>query len=82
MILIWENNDYIIFPMNDNEDVENDTGDHWSLLVYGKKTNKFYHYDSIGRSNEKHAWKIITFLAKANKCFKDKMETKKKHTTN
>merc|ERR1712215_127205 len=71
-----ENHDYIIFPVSDNDDVDNDAGDPWSLLIYGKKNNKFYHYDSIGRSNEKHARKVITFLAKANKCFKDKMEAK------
>ena len=62
--------------MNDNEDINNDAGNHWSLMVYGKNTNKFYHYDSIGRSNEKHARKVITFLTKANKCFKDEMEAK------
>merc|ERR1712002_1244724 len=49
---------------------------HWSLLVYGKNTNKFYHYDSIGRSNEKHTRKVVTSLAKANKGFKEEMETK------
>ena len=76
-----ENSEYIFLPVNDNVELCKDAGDHWSLLVYGKKTNKFYHYDSIGRSNEKHARKIITFLTKANKCFKDKMEAKKKHTT-
>ena len=71
-----ENSEYIIFPVNDNEDINNDAGNHWSLMVYRKNTNKFYHYDSIGRSNEKHARKVITSLAKANKCFKDEMEAK------
>ena len=72
-----ENSEYIMLPVNDNKELSKDAGDHWSLLVYGKKTNKFYHYDSIEGSNEKHARKIITSLIKANKCFKDEMEKKK-----
>ena len=71
-----ENSEYILFPVNDNENINNDDGNHWSLLVYGKNTNKFYHYDSAGRSNEEHARKVVTSLAKANKGFKEEMETK------
>ena len=71
-----ENSEYIMLPVNNNVDLGKDAGDHWRLLVYRKKANRFYHYDSIGRSNEKHARKVIISLAKANKCFKDEMEAK------
>ena len=77
-----ENSKYIFLPVNDSVELCKDAGDHQSLLVYEKKTNKFYHYDSMGSSNKKHARKIITFLTKANKCFKDEMEEKEKHTRN
>ena len=66
-----------MLPVNDNEELGKDAGSHWSLLVYGKKSNKFYHYDSMGGANEKYARQIITILTKANKCFKDEMEKKK-----
>jgi sentrin-specific protease 8 len=43
--------DVIFLPINDSSG-EDDSGSHWSLLVYWKQTNSFYHYDSIGSSNE------------------------------
>ena len=66
-----------MLPVNYNEELEKDAGSHWSLLVYGKKTNKFYHYDSMGGANEKYARQIITISSIDNKCFKDEMEKKK-----
>ncbi|KAG5681976.1 hypothetical protein PVAND_011375 [Polypedilum vanderplanki] len=36
--------DFIIFPLNNNNS-------HWSLLVYSKPENKFFHFDSIRNSN-------------------------------
>ena len=42
-------------------------------MVHRKKSNKFYHFDSIKGANEKYARQITKILAKANKCFKDEM---------
>ena len=72
-----ESSEHIMLPVNDNEESEKDAGSHWSLPVYGKKSNKFYHSNSMGGANEKYARQIITILTKANKCFKDEMERKK-----
>ncbi|KAF8082747.1 hypothetical protein N665_0809s0048 [Sinapis alba] len=40
--------DLLIFPVNDNTNVElAEGGLHWSLLVYYKEANSFYHHDSL-----------------------------------
>ncbi|CAK9170176.1 unnamed protein product [Ilex paraguariensis] len=50
----------VIFPVNDNEDVdEAEGGSHWSLLAFERITNVFVHHDSIsGELNRKHAKQI------------------------
>lgn len=68
-----EDNEYIILPVNNNDNLESDAGSHWSLLLYRKKSNKFYHFDSIKGANEKYARQITRILAKANKCFTNEM---------
>jgi sentrin-specific protease 8 len=45
-----QENDIIFLPINDSDGI--DSGTHWSLLIYWKKGNSFYHYDSIGCSND------------------------------
>ncbi|CAH8333801.1 unnamed protein product [Eruca vesicaria subsp. sativa] len=40
--------DLLIFPVNDNTNVEQAEGGlHWSLLVYYKESNSFFHHDSL-----------------------------------
>ncbi|XP_070492126.1 sentrin-specific protease 8 [Chironomus tepperi] len=41
---------FLIFPINDNSK-DQVGGSHWSLLVYSKSDNTFYHFDSSGSSN-------------------------------
>ena len=67
------NKEYIMMPVNNNDDLEKDAGTHWSLLIYKKTDNKFYHYDSTNGINEKHAKKVIELISKANQYFKNEM---------
>ncbi|KAJ4867412.1 NEDD8-specific protease 1 [Raphanus sativus] len=40
--------DLLIFPVNDNTNVElAEGGLHWSLLVYHREANSFFHHDSL-----------------------------------
>ena len=41
------NKEYIMMPVNNNDDLEKDAEIHWSLLISRKMENKFYHNDSI-----------------------------------
>ena len=41
--------DYLVLPVNDSN--VNSNGTHWSLLLYIKNENKFYHFDSIRHLN-------------------------------
>ncbi|KAF5930933.1 hypothetical protein HYC85_031806 [Camellia sinensis] len=46
----------VIFPVNNNDDVtEAEGGNHWSLLMFERKTNVFVHHDSYGGLNAGHA---------------------------
>ena len=53
------NKEYIMMPVNNNDDLEKDAESHWSLLIYRKTDSKFYHYDSIRGVNKIHAKKVI-----------------------
>lgn len=49
----------IIFPVNDNEDVnEAEGGAHWSLLAFERDANVFVHHDSCGGMNARHAKRL------------------------
>lgn len=39
--------DIIIIPVNDSMDFYNESGSHWSLLVFNRKLSAFYYYDSL-----------------------------------
>ncbi|CAL0334057.1 unnamed protein product [Lupinus luteus] len=42
----------VIFPINDNDDVNlAEGGSHWSLLAYYRQANVFVHHDSLGSVN-------------------------------
>ncbi|KAG7159574.1 Mediator of RNA polymerase II transcription subunit 31-like [Homarus americanus] len=47
--------DYIFLPVNDNSSVIASGGSHWSLLVYSRFDNKWYHYDSQRGANYRDA---------------------------
>jgi sentrin-specific protease 8 len=44
-----------VFSIVSNCQDKNLYGSHWSLLVYERTTNTFYHYDSIENCNNQHA---------------------------
>ncbi|CAN8301150.1 unnamed protein product [Cochlearia groenlandica] len=56
--------DLVIFPVNDNANVElAEGGSHWSLLVYYKETNTFFHHDSLLGLNQrstKHLFEAVS----------------------
>ena len=64
-----EDSEYTILPVNNNDNLEKDVGSDWSILLYRKKSNKFYHFDSIKGANEKYARQIVEILCKSKKIF-------------
>lgn len=38
------------------------TGDHFSLLVYYRKTGELFHYDSLGKYHLSYAWQVAEML--------------------
>lgn len=57
---------YIIFGINNNE--ENVAGgSHWSLCVYSKSDNTFFHFDSSGYTNQSTAKNLCEII---RKCFR------------
>ena len=65
--------EYIFLPVNNNDYLDRDAGSHWSLLVYNKSNNEFYHHDPIRGTNNRHALEIVSGMAKASKNFKDRI---------
>ncbi|XKL62511.1 hypothetical protein PGB90_002344 [Kerria lacca] len=52
----------IFFPLNNNENVYSSGGSHWSLLVYFRLENIFYHFDSSNDMNDLQATALATKL--------------------
>ena len=50
---------FIFFPINNNTCKDKPNGTHWSLLVFSKNLNTWYHYDSLKGTNVKHARAIM-----------------------
>lgn len=49
----------IFFTVNDNEDLSAvESGSHWSLLVYDRTWNGFFHFDSLSGMHRYHALKL------------------------
>ncbi|ORZ26198.1 hypothetical protein BCR42DRAFT_401774 [Absidia repens] len=46
---------FIFIPINNGTPETANNGTHWSLLVYSRPTNRFYHYDSLHSTNIKEA---------------------------
>lgn len=61
----------VFFALNDNNTPDMAGGSHWSLLVYSKPENSFYHLDSSSGSNHNVAWDfashLIPYLSAAGK---------------
>ncbi|CAH2092922.1 unnamed protein product [Euphydryas editha] len=58
----------VFFALNDNDSPDKAGGSHWSLLVFSRKENCFYHLDSSSGSNHNVAWDfashIMSYLSK------------------
>ena len=52
--------EYIFFPINDNDLVDESEGSHWSLLVYSKNYHTWYHLDSQCGLKSQHARCLMT----------------------
>lgn len=52
-----ENKQFIFIPLNDSSEVQSNggSGTHWSLLLWHKSQDKFYHFDSLDNLNDRHA---------------------------
>ncbi|KXN68220.1 cysteine proteinase [Conidiobolus coronatus NRRL 28638] len=46
---------YIFIPVNDNTQINQAGGNHWSILIYSKLDKSFFYYDSLRDSNYKYA---------------------------
>jgi sentrin-specific protease 8 len=56
--------DFIFLVLNNCVRTDSPGGTHWSLLVYSKPEDTFFHFDSSARSNFKQAWKLASNLFK------------------
>lgn len=59
-----EKRTFIFLPVNDCTQVESPGGSHWSLLVFCKNEDTFFHFDSSSGSNYGHAKQLATKLSK------------------
>merc|ERR1712243_279477 len=50
---------WIFYPINNNNETEKVGGTHWSLLIFNRTSNKYYHYDPIKGTNREHARVLI-----------------------
>ena len=51
--------EWVFYPINNNKKSDNAGGTHWSLLLFCKKENKYYHYDPIEGKNNNHAKELV-----------------------
>lgn len=58
---------FIFLPFNDNDE-DCAGGCHWSLLVFSRIEQKFFHYDSFNGSNLMHCYKFVRDFAQAIDC--------------
>lgn len=56
-----ESRDVIIFAVNDSASFTN-SGSHWSLCVFARRENKFFHFDSMGGRNKGEFKKLVQIL--------------------
>jgi len=55
--------DIVLVPINNNKSRSSGGGTHWSLLVWEKTPEKFYHLDSLNNSNEYVARALLSKIA-------------------
>lgn len=59
-----EKRTFIFLPVNDCTQTESPGGSHWSLLVFCKSEDTFFHFDSSSGSNYNHAKQLASKLSK------------------
>lgn len=67
---------FIFFALNNNE-ADSVGGTHWSLLIFSRPENKFYHYDSMNSFNLLNCQHLIKVLKKALNCVEADFENVK-----
>lgn len=68
---------FIFFALNNNEDGNSVGGSHWSLLVFSRPENKFYHYDSMNSFNLENCKYLVKVLKSALNCIEADFENVK-----
>ena len=59
---------FIFFPLNDNDE-DQAGGSHWSLLVFSRNEQTFFHFDSfVNSGNFRHCLSFARHIAAALKC--------------
>ena len=62
--------DWVFYPVSNNNQVDRPGGGtHWSLLVYCKAKDVYYHHDPINPTNEMHAVELIHKISSADSGF-------------
>ena len=62
--------DWVLFPVSNNNQVDMPGGGtHWSLLLYSRQKNVFYHHDPIYPINNMHASELINKISTADSSF-------------
>ncbi|KAG8313156.1 hypothetical protein J6590_006713 [Homalodisca vitripennis] len=54
---------YVLAAVNNREDETREGGTHWSLLVYTRESNTYYHLDSVEPLNRPHAQRLAVALS-------------------
>lgn len=58
---------FIFFPLNDNDE-DRAGGSHWSLLVFSRPEQTFYHFDSLNNTSIKPYFTFLRNLSYALRC--------------
>lgn len=58
---------FLLFPINNNDDENVAGGSHWSLCVLSKPDNAFFHFDSAGSTNH---FAFEALVSTVKKCFR------------
>ena len=70
--------DWVFYPVSNNNLVNKPGGGtHWSLLVYSRANNVYYHHDPIYPTNEMHAVELIHKISSADSRFSHSQENVK-----
>ncbi|XP_041781416.1 sentrin-specific protease 8 [Anopheles merus] len=59
---------FVFFALNDNQAADRAGGSHWSLLVFSRPEQAFYHFDSSRNANAEYARQLVAVLKRALHC--------------